>query len=153
MIVNYTGEVIIVNTSNKLVDYSDINNFLPNDKSIILGDGQQSEFIPKKNIYIMTESCKYSGHFPLILFRGLPKDPIIYVGIKRDEVVWFSKDELFSSDVDFGLVKLIDQSSPWMMIFNPYYIIMISIILVIILLSIVVASYFISQKIIVYFSA
>jgi len=151
MIVNYTGETIIVNTSNKSVDHSDINNFLPNNKSVILGDGQRLEFIPKKNIYIMSENCKYSGHFPLVLFRGLPKDPIIYVGLKRDEIIWFSRDEILASDIDFGLVRLINQSSPWIMIFNPYYVIVFNIILVIIILSAVVTAYFVSRKIVDYF--
>lgn len=135
MIVNYSGSTIIINTSNEEVDYSDINNFLPNKTSVILGDTQQAEFIPKKHTYILTEDCKYSGHFPKVLFKAAPSDPIIYVGIKRDEVVWFSKDDLLASDIDFGLVKLLNQSSPIMMIFHPWYVMLVYVVIILLMIS------------------
>jgi hypothetical protein len=146
MIVNYTGETIVVNTSNKDVDHSLIENFSPNDKSIILADTQQLEFIPKKHTYIMTEKCTHSGHFPTVLFKSCPKDPIIYVGIKRDETVWLSKDDVLASDIDFGLVKMLNQSSPILMIFNPFYVMIIYAILILIIISIVIVIYILVKK-------
>jgi hypothetical protein len=146
MIVNYTGNNIIINTSDDVIDHSDINNFTPNSKSIILGDGDKAEFIPKKHIYIITENCKHSGHFPMALHRSLPHDPIIYVGIKRDETVWFSKENLLLSDVDFGLVKTLDQSSPLLMIFNPWYVIVFYIIIIMIIISIILTIYILIKK-------
>jgi hypothetical protein len=152
MIVNYTGKTIVVNTSDEDVDHSLIVNFEPNDKSLILGDGQQAEFILKKHTYIMTEECSHSGHFPLVLFKHLPKDPIIYVGIKRDETVWLSKDDILASDIDFGLVKMLDQSSPILMVFSPFYMILVFMIVILLVVSIALVIFIVSRKIINYFS-
>lgn len=153
MIVNYTGCTVIINTDDKRdIDYSAIINYLPNKNSIILADKQQSEFIPKSNVYIITEDCKYLGHFDMRMMNGLPEDPIIYVGIKKGESVQLSNKTALPSDVDFGLSRILDRSKFIIMILNPYYFSIISFIIVILLLSALYVAYLISQSIISHFS-
>ncbi len=153
MIVNYTGCTVIINTDNKRdIDYSAINNYLPNENSIILADKQQSEFVPMSNVYIITEDCKYLGHFDMRMMKNLPKDPIIYVGIKKGENVQLSNPKALPSDVDFGLTRILDRSMFIIMILNPYYFSIMSFIFVIIVLCALYVAYLISLSIIDHFS-
>jgi len=137
MIINYTGQTIIVNLSQPLLgrspeDHSLIKNYIPNEKSIILGDKQHADhnLTSKTNMYIMTENCTHSGHFAFSMMRSLPMDPIIYVGIKKGNDVIFSQSDLLPSDVDFGLAKLLDQSNFWVMLMNPLFFVILMFIIV-----------------------
>lgn len=147
MIVNYTGETIIINTNDKYgIDYSNIINYLPTKDSIILKDGQQSDFEPKKNVFIVTNNCKYLGHFNMKLMNGLPEDPIIYVGIRKDEVIWLSNSNALPSDVDFGLSKIFDQSKLWLMFLNPLYYMLFFTAIFLLIIAIVTAIYILIKK-------
>lgn len=124
MIVNYTGKKIIINTDEAHgVDYSNIKNFTPKPTSIILADGEsaQVKLTPNTNIYILSEDCKYLGHFPMKMFRNLPEDPILYVGLKRGKEIWLSNTNALPSDADLGIAKLVDQSRIWILFLNPVY--------------------------------
>lgn len=137
MIINYTGQNIIVNVDElHNVDHSAIKNYLPNDESIILADGQSAEILVsrKTNIYILTENCNYSGHFSLKLMT-LPSDPIMYVGIRKGKNIQFSQSNLLPSDVDFGLARVLDQSSFWVMLLNPYYYTLLVFLIVVVIIS------------------
>lgn len=136
MIINYTGKTIIVNFDEKSNhDYSLIENYSPNKSSIILADAQKAEtkLTKNTNIYIMSEDCKYIGHFSMRMMQHLPTDPIIYVGIRKGEEVWLSHGGLYASDVDFGLAKTIDQSKGWIMFLNPFFFLTVTFILLIVM--------------------
>lgn len=140
MIVNYTGTNIVINTDNKYnIDYSEINNYLPNENSIILADGEKAEFKPMANVYIITEDCQHLGHFMMSMMSSLPQDPIIYVGIKRGNQIWLSNSNALQSDVDFGLARVLDRSNPLIMYFNPYYGILVYIILLTLIIFVIFA--------------
>lgn len=142
MIVNYTGRTIIINTSELRADHSNIFNYTPNKKSVILKDAQSANLKVGKNtnIYIITKDCMYLGHFPMNMMQALPDDPIMYVGLRKNNEVWMSRDAL-PADVDFGLSRVVDQSQFWIIMLNPYFYLLFVFLVFIIYTVIIVIAY------------
>lgn len=142
MLANYTGKPIIINIINgRVADHSDINNFSLKESSIVAQDCEQVAVAvtPQSNMYIMTQDCSHSGHFAFNMMRMLPKDPIIYVGIKKGYEIVFCKTNLFDSDIDFALGRMLNQSHPAIMLLNPYYFILILIFITLLILVVIMA--------------
>lgn len=135
MLTNYVNQTVIINTNTYTkIDHSDIRNFIPNKDSIFLAPDQSTRMpiSNKTNIYIITEDCKYLGHF-FIGMMDLPKDPIIYIGLTGNPNVILTAKNALPSDVDFGLARVLDQRNPLIMILNPYFYIVIVLIMLLIL--------------------
>jgi len=136
-IYNYTPYNIVINIKNtEILDHSNLNNYKYHKGSIYLKSGKNKIFYnitKNSNLYIMSQNCKYFGHFPMNSYKLLP-NTVIYIGLVNGyEDIKFINANLVPSDINFGLAKLFDSSSKTLPLLNPYvYLVFIFILLIII---------------------
>lgn len=118
-------------------DYSDINNYKIGPRSIIIpkdGRSPNIDFTPDDDIYICSDNGLFLGHFGMNYYK-IHDFFTIYVGLVINGTIHMTETGMVPSDVDFGLSKSIDQSQFWIMLMNPYFILVLILMVIVIIIT------------------